>query len=457
MVEFFSSILWLIVALGILVTFHEFGHYWVARKMGVKVLRFSVGFGKALWSRKDKNGTEFIVATIPLGGYVKMLDEREAEVPPAELEYTFNRKTVGQRTAIIAAGPIFNLVLAVAAFWVMYMVGIPELRPLIGATEGISASAGINSGDTIQDIDGTTIKTLSHARLALVGPALDRRDIAVTVNDASGLESTHILQLSKLDDSFNEQKLLEDIGLIPWRPMRAPVIDTVSPESPAAIAGLRQGDEILSIAGQAVSDWAYIGPLIAKYGADDKPLAIEIKRDDRAQAILIQPVASTDAGPERLIIGISAAPLSTEQQQQLENLWINLRYSPVEAFGNAASETWRLTSTTLGMLGRMIVGKASLQNISGPITIAQVANRSAQMGLSSFLFFLGLISLSLGILNLLPIPVLDGGHLMYYLVEAIKGSPVSEQTQIAGQYLGLFMLAGLMGLAFFNDFLRLFG
>ncbi len=457
MVEFFGSILWLIVALGILVTFHEFGHYWVARKMGVKVLRFSVGFGKPLWSRKDKHGTEFIVAAIPLGGYVKMLDEREAEIPDSELEYAFNRKTLGQRTAIIAAGPIFNLILAVVAFWMMYMVGIPELRPLIGKTEGISASAGISPGDTIHDIDGTTIKTLSHARLALVGPALDRRDIPVTVNGASGLESTHILQLSQLDDSFNEQNLLNDIGLIPWRPIRAAVIDTVSPESPAAIAGLRQGDEILGISGQAVSDWAYIGPLIAKYGADDKPLAIEIKRDGNSQSILIQPALSTDEGPERLIIGISAAPLGTEQQQQLENLWINLRYSPIDAFSNAASETWRLTSTTLGMLGRMVVGKASLKNISGPITIAQVANRSAQMGLSSFLFFLGLISLSLGILNLLPIPVLDGGHLMYYLVEAIKGSPVSEQTQIAGQYLGLFMLAGLMGLAFFNDFLRLFG
>ncbi len=457
MADFFGSILWLIVALGILVTFHEYGHYWMARKMGVKVLRFSVGFGKALWSRKAKDGTEYIIAAIPLGGYIKMLDEREGEIPATELEYAFNRKTLGQRTAIIAAGPIFNLVLAVIAFWVMYMVGIPELRPLIGKVEGISATAGIHPGDTIIQVDGTAIKTLSHARLALVGPALDRRDIPVTVSDASGLESTYILPLSKLDDSFEEQNLLADIGLIPWRPQLPPIIDQVSPGSPAAAAGLRQGDVILSVAGQEVSDWAYIGPLIAKYGSADKALAIQIRREGQQQGVLIQPVLSSDSGPERLVIGVSAIPLSAEQQQLLSQLWIQLRYPPIEAFSNAASESWRLTTTTLGMLVRMLVGKASLQNISGPITIAQVANQSAKMGLSSFLFFLGLISLSLGILNLLPIPVLDGGHLMYYLAEAIKGSPVSEKTQIAGQYLGLFMLLGLMGLAFFNDILRLLG
>jgi len=456
MTDFFGSIIWLIVALGVLVTFHEFGHFWVARKMGVKVLRFSVGFGKVLWRRMGKDGTEYVIAALPLGGYVKFLDEREADVVPAEQDRAFNRKSVGQRIAIVAAGPIFNLLLAVVAFWIMFMVGIPELRPVMGQVEGVAASAGIHPGDTIVSIDGEQTATLSHTRLALIGHALDRSDIPVVVMDANGIESTHILPLSRLDDSFQEENLLADIGLNPWRPERAAIIDQVSPDSPAASAGLMKSDEIISIAGQPVTDWGYIGPLIARYGTAGKDLAIQIRRNNQEQQLLLRPILSSDAGRERLIIGISAAALDIEQQKQLENIWMQLRYPPVEAFSRAVNETWRLTTTTLGMLGRMVTGKASLKNISGPITIAKAANQSAKMGVSSFLFFLGLISLSLGILNLLPIPVLDGGHLMYYFVELIKGSPVSEQTQAAGQYFGLFILAGLMSLAFINDILRLF-
>ena len=456
MTDFFGSIIWLIVALGLLVTFHEFGHFWVARKMGVKVLRFSVGFGKVLWRHSGKDGTEYVIAALPLGGYVKFLDEREADVLPAEQDQAFNQKTVGQRIAIVAAGPIFNLILAIVAFWIMFMAGIPELRPLIGQVEGVAASAGIQSGDTIVSIDGEQTATLSHTRLALIGHALDRSDIPVVVMDSNGIESTHILPLSMLDDSFQEENLLSDIGLNPWRPQRPAVIDQVSPDSPAARAGLMKNDEITSIAGQPVTDWGYIGPLIARHGSAGKDLAIQILRDNQPQQLLLRPMLSTDSGPERLIIGISAAALDIEQQKQLEHIWMQLRYPPIEAFNRAVGETWRLTTTTLGMLGRMVTGKASLKNISGPITIAKAANQSAKMGVSSFLFFLGLISLSLGILNLLPIPVLDGGHLMYYLIEMVKGSPVSEQTQMAGQYFGLFILAGLMSLAFINDILRLF-
>ncbi|MCF6262355.1 MAG: RIP metalloprotease RseP [Xanthomonadales bacterium] len=456
MTDFFGSIIWLIVALGVLVTFHEFGHYWVARKMGVKVLRFSVGFGKILWRRTDKHGTEFVIAALPLGGYVKFLDERESDVSTPDQAFAFNRKSVGQKIAIVAAGPIFNLILAVVAFWVMFMVGIPELRPVMGQVDGVAATAGIQPGDTFVSVDGEPTLTLSHTRLALIGPALDRSDIPVVVMNANGIESTHILPLSRLDDNFEEEHLLTGIGLTPWVPQRDAVIDQVSPNSPAALAGLRKNDEIISIAGQAVTDWGYIGPLIARHGSADKDLVIEIRRDSQSQQLLLKPILSTDTGQKRLIIGISAAPLDAKQRQHLEHIWMQLRYPPVEALGRAVNETWRLTTVTLGMLGRMITGTASLKNISGPITIAKAANQSAKMGVSSFLFFLGLISLSLGILNLLPIPVLDGGHLMYYLVEIIKGSPVSEQTQVAGQYFGLLILAGLMSLAFFNDILRLF-
>ena len=456
MTDFFGSIIWLIVALGVLVTFHEFGHFWVARKLGVKVLRFSVGFGKVLWRRNGADGTEYVISVLPLGGYVKFLDEREDSVPAAQSDQAFNRKSVSQRIAIVAAGPIFNLVLAVFAFWIMYMVGIPELRPVMGQVDGIAAQSGIQTGDTIVSIDGETTITLSHARLALIVPALDRSDIPVVVIDSNEIESTHILALSKLDDSFKEENLLSDIGLNPWRPIRPAVIDDINPGSPAERAGLQKNDELISIAGQSVTDWGFIGPLIAKHGSADKDLAIQIRRNNQDIQLLLRPVLSTDNGPQRLIIGISTTPLSSIQQEQIENIWMLLRYPPIEAVNQAFSETWRLTTTTLGMLGRMVTGKASIKNISGPITIAQAANQSAKMGLSSFLFFLGLISLSLGILNLLPIPVLDGGHLMYYLIEGIKGSPVSEATQAAGQYFGLFILAGLMSLAFINDILRLF-
>jgi regulator of sigma E protease len=456
--EVIGSIWWLLVALGLLVTFHEFGHLWVARKFGVRVLRFSVGFGRPIWSRRGSDDTEYVVAAIPLGGYVKMLDEREGPVPPDELDEAFNRKPVSARIAIVAAGPIFNLVFAVLAFWLMFLVGIPESRPVIGSASGIAAEAGIDSGDAIVAVDGTDTRTWSHAILELVAHALDRRDVSITVEDAAGIRSEHQLELSRLGSDFSEEKTLEAVGLEPWRLTVDAVIGEVTPNSAAAEAGLREGDRVISIAGEEVPDWSWIGFLVQKHGVAGQALPLTVERNGMTVDLEVRPrKESTGLFSSRLLLGVRNMEISADQREALNRAAIVLRLGPLEGLGAAVKETWRLTGSTLGLLGRMIAGKASVKNLSGPISIAQFANTSASAGLSHFLFFLGAISLSLGILNLLPIPVLDGGHLLYYLIELVKGSPVSEQAQIAGQYFGLIALAGLMSLAFVNDILRLVG
>jgi len=458
MSEIFGSIWWLLVTLGLLITFHEFGHFWVARKLGVRVLRFSVGFGHPLWSRRGADGTEYAVAVFPLGGYVKMLDEREGPVAPDQVDGAFNRKPVASRFAIVAAGPVFNLVFAVLAFWLMFLVGIPETRPLIGSVSGIAADAGIEPGDVIVAVDGQDTRTWSHAILELIAHALDREPVAVTVEDATGGQSRHTLDLTRLEPDFGEENTLEAIGIEPWRLEVPPVVGTVSSDSPAEQAGIRPGDRIVAIADEKVTEWSWIGYLVQNHGQQDEPLKVTVERDGSEIELEVRPrKESTGWFTSRLILGVTNLELNAAQRAELERAAIVLRLGPVEGLVAAAGETWRLTGSTLGLLGRMIAGKASVRNLSGPISIAQFANSSASAGLSQFLFFLGAISLSLGILNLLPIPVLDGGHLLYYLIELVKGSPVSEQAQIAGQYFGLIALAGLMSLAFINDILRLVG
>jgi regulator of sigma E protease len=456
--EIFGSIWWLLVTLGLLITFHEFGHFWVARKLGVRVLRFSVGFGRPLWSRRDAAGTEYAVAAFPLGGYVKMLDEREVEVPPDQLDEAFNRKPVSTRIAIVAAGPVFNLVFAVLAFWLMFLVGIPESRPVIGSVSGITAEAGIEPGDAITHVDGETTRSWSHAILALITHALDRDPVTVTVENADGATSDHVLDLTGLPDSFSEENTLEAIGMEPWRLVVPPVVGSVTEGSPADRAGIRPGDRFLSIGGEDVESWTWIGRLVQEHGQEGTPLPVVVDRNGLEVALEVQPRKERQGlFSSRLLLGVTNADISEDQRATLDRAAITLRLGPLEGLGAAVQETWRLTGSTLGLLGRMITGSASVKNLSGPISIAQFANNSASAGLSHFLFFLGAISLSLGILNLLPIPVLDGGHLLYYLIELVKGSPVSEEAQIAGQYFGLIALACLMGLAFINDILRLVG
>ncbi|HYM86561.1 MAG TPA: RIP metalloprotease RseP [Pseudoxanthomonas sp.] len=451
MSDIVGSIWWMIVALGVLVTFHEFGHYWVARRCGVKVLRFSVGFGKPLWSRRNRNGTEFAIAAIPLGGYVKMLDEAEGNVPAAELSQAFNRKPVLQRIAIVAAGPIANLVLCVALLWAMFVIGRQDYSATVGYTQGMAAQAGFAAGDRIQSIDGQAVNTWGDALQAMTTAAMDRHDPRIVVTDRNGASRTRGLPLSGLAEGFDQENVAGLAGFA-WQHQMAPaMVEKTQPGSPASKV-LLAGDRITAIDGDPVRSFSEITPLVQKLGARGGIAMIEVERNGERLALDIQPTWTRDAGSGRdyWTLGIApptqATPAAYDAEQQ---------FGLLAAIPAAFREAGKLTSSSLGMMRRMLTGHASVKNISGPLTIAQVANATAKRGVDWFLYFLALLSLSLAIINLLPIPVLDGGHLLYYLIELAKGSPLSERAMATGQYVGLAMLASLMGLAFYNDILRL--
>jgi regulator of sigma E protease len=456
MSEIFGSVWWLIVTLGLLITFHEYGHFVIARRCGVKVLKFSVGFGPALWSRFDRHGTQFVIAAIPLGGYVKMLDTREVDgsVGPSGLAGAFDRKSVGARMAITAAGPVFNLIFALAAFWLMFVIGKPDFLPVVGPVDHIAASSGFEPGDRIVAIAGKPVETWTDASLSVLMAGMDRRDLAVEVTDAGGVDRQRTLALSTLPADVDERELATQIGLSPRHWPIAPVIGQVTPDSAASRAGLQPGDRILTIGGDAIKDWRDVPEAIQKHAGADHPLQVSIERAGKTLALPTTPTRKAADPAARA--GEAKPPwlLGIGPQASNPHFDATLRYGPLAAVSKAFTETWKQTRDTLGMLGRMVTGQASLKNLSGVITIAQAANSSAQMGPAWFLNFLAIISLSLAILNLLPIPILDGGGLLYYLIELIKGSPLSERVQVTGQYVGLVLLMALMSLALYNDILR---
>jgi len=449
MSDIVGSIWWMIVALGVLVTFHEYGHYWVARRFGVKVLRFSVGFGKPLWTRIGRNGTEFVIAAIPLGGYVKMLDEREGDVPTEQASQAFNRKPVLQRIAVVAAGPAANLVLCVALLWAMFVIGRQDFSATVGQPTGIAAQAGFVAGDRIVAIDQDRVDTWGDALQALTKAAMDGRDLQVEVIDAAGDTRTRALPLSGLPVGFDQENVAGLAGFAWQHQLQPAVVESVNADAPAAGIVL-PGDLVTALDGQPVRSFADIPPLVQRLGESGAVAMIEVRREGERLALDIQPALHRDqaSGREYWVLGI-VPRLQAPAYDAVQ------RFGPLAAIPAAVRQTGRLASDSLGMIRRMVTGHASLSNLSGPVTIAQVANATAKRGVDWFLYFLALLSLSLAIINLLPIPVLDGGHLLYYLIELVKGSPLSERTMATGQLVGLAMLAGLMGLAFYNDILRL--
>jgi regulator of sigma E protease len=445
MTSFFGSVFWLLVTLGVLVTFHEFGHYWVARRCGVKVLRFSVGFGNAIWKRVGRDGTEYQVAAIPLGGYVKMLDAREGEVDPALRDQEFTGKSVWKRIAIVAAGPGFNLIFTLAAFWLMFMLGRPDVAPLVTAKpHSIAAEAGIQPGDRILSVDGQAVATWSDSMDAIANALLGRMPMPLTVRGSDGRSRPLVLPLNQLPPGQAVDQYLDQLGLQSMPPLA--LAATVMADQPAALAGMQGGDRLISVNGQPVSDFMAFGDLVQAQATKSPKLTIAVERAGRPLTLNVTARwASLEGQPLKWVIGVG--PPMAEQ--------VTVHYGPIKALGASLQTTWHNAAQTFSMLGNMLSGQASTRNLSGVIGIAQVANASASMGLAWFLQFLALVSLSLAILNLLPIPVLDGGHLLYYLVELIKGSPVSEQAMIVGQYIGLALLFTLMGLAFYNDIHRM--
>ena len=444
---FLGSVWWMIVSLGLLVTFHEFGHYWVARRCGVRVLRFSVGFGKPLWMRRGRDGTEYVIAALPLGGYVRMLDEREGDVAAAEAPQAFNRKPVGQRIAIVAAGPVANLLLCVALLWGMFVIGRPDFLPVVGQATGLAASAGLERGDTVLAVGDRATPTWSEAALALATAAMDREDVALRLRKAGGAEVDRRLPLSRLDGEASQQQAMQAIGLVPRHQLLPAVVGQVEPGTPAW-GVLAEGDTITAIDSVGLDTFDQVGPRIQALGG--APAMIEVERDGERLALEITPQRRDDPrGGQYWALGFRPAPAALPPYDA------TLRHGPLAAVQAAVAETWTMAGASMAMIGRLVTGRASVENISGPITIARYANASAQLGPAWFLNFLALLSLSLAIINLLPIPVLDGGHLLYYLIELAKGSPLSERAMVAGQYIGLAMLAGLMGLAFYNDILQL--
>ena len=441
-----------VFALGVLIVIHEYGHYLVARLCGIKVLRFSVGFGRPLWKvRRGRDQTEWVIAALPLGGYVKMLDEHEGPVAPEELHRAFNRQSVWRRIAVVVAGPAANLLLAIAFYWALFVGGVQEAKPVLAAPEAgtVAEASGIARGETILKINGEAVASWQQVRWQLLQLAVERQPARLEVIDARERLTWRTLDLSRFDLEGFDSDPLARLGLRLNRPDVAPIIGTVVPGSVAEAGGLRAGDRVISIDRGAILVWEDVVKAVRAHPAET--LQLQILREGNRIEIRLRPEVVQQNGERFGRIG--AAP--QVDAGAMKDLVATVRYAPWPALVLAFERTWETSAFSLKMLGKMAIGEVSWKNLSGPVTIADYAGQSAQLGIGAYVAFLALISISLGVLNLLPIPLLDGGHLLYYLVEIFKGSPLSERAMELGQRLGLTLLLSLMAFAFYNDLNRL--
>ena len=442
-----------IVVLGVLIVVHEFGHYLVARWCGVRVLRFSVGFGHPLWQRRfGKDGTEWVIGSFPLGGYVKMLDEREGEVAPGERERAFNRQSVAKRSLIVAAGPAANFVLAIVLYWAVFMHGSEELLPILGTPPAASpaAIAGVVNGEQVRAVDGQAVATWNDLRWTLLQKAASQESADLEVINEQREIAVRRLPLQAAGDEGWEGDALDRLGIRFFRPNLPPVVGKVMPGGRGESAGIRSGDTILAVDGAEVGNWHEF--VLQVRGAAERPVRIDLSRNGTAVAVDVVPEANFERGKRIGRIGVAVA----ENHDASREVRVFVRYGFLAAGSKALAETWDKSVFSLVMLGKMVTGEVSWRNLSGPVTIADYAGQSARLGVDYYLKFMALISISLGVLNLLPIPVLDGGHLMYHMIEVVRRRPLSERAMEIAQQIGLSILFVVMAFAFFNDLNRLF-
>src|SRR5665647_17378 len=441
-----------VVTLGVLITVHEYGHYQVARWCGVKVLRFCIGFGKPLFTRTyGQDQTEFVLAAFPLGGYVKMLDEREAPVNADDLPRAFNRQSVWKRMAIVSAGPIANLLLAIALYWLLFMHGVMSMKPLLGEVpqSTAAAQASMKAGELIRKVAGVPVSTWQDVRWTLLQQSLKTPQVEIEAVSGSDEVYLHQLQLGDIGKDDFDRDVLEKLGLTPYQPNVPAKIGEIIPGGAAERDGLKAGDQILVVNGIAVGQWEDFVSVVRNNPG--KRLALQVLREGTTLVLPVTPDTAKENGQQ---IGRVGAAYQMDQNE-IDKLLVNVQYAPLPALTKAVEKTWETSIFSLKMLGNMLTGVVSWKGVSGPVTIASYAGKSAHAGWMAFLNFLAVVSISLGVLNLLPVPVLDGGHLLYYMVELIKGSPVSEQVMEIGQHIGLALLGLLMACALYNDFNRL--
>ncbi|MEL7447682.1 MAG: RIP metalloprotease RseP [Pseudomonadota bacterium] len=452
-----TSIIAVLVAIGILVAVHEYGHYIVARLCGIRVLRFSIGFGKPIWRRfgKGPDNTEFVLSAIPLGGYVKMLDERDCDVPASEAHRAFNRKPVPARIAVLLAGPAFNFFFAIAAYWVLFMVGVPAMKPVVGeVTPGSDAArAGIERGDTIVAVGGESQGSWMDVVLALFDDMLDDGEIRLTVRDGADRERQVTLNVGDRSAELTKpDALLPGLGLSYWQPTLEARIAEVMDDSPAQRGGLNSGDLIEGAGEESFANFSDLVEFVQSRPGER--VSFNVLRNGEQLEI---PVTLASRESDGKVFGqVGITPVQPEAGST-EDIWTVRRLGPVAAAGSAVTRTWEMSVFTVRTFGRMLTGDVSLKNISGPINIARYAGQAATVGGVAFLSLLAILSISLGILNLLPVPILDGGQIVFQTAEWIKGSPLSPRVEIVGQQVGLLLLLALMSVAFYNDILVLKG